>query len=48
MTQSTGTTGRPVRSASFTGSLTRYRILKPARGWPQASDHVPVMVELAL
>ena len=32
MTQSTGTTGRPVRSASFSGSLTRYRILAYATG----------------
>jgi exodeoxyribonuclease-3 len=35
-------------SQDLAGSLTRYQILKPARGWPQASDHVPVLVELAL
>jgi exodeoxyribonuclease-3 len=30
------------------GCATRHAILKPARGWPQASDHVPVMADLAL
>jgi exodeoxyribonuclease III len=29
-------------------SLVRHDILKVARGWEKASDHVPVMVELAL
>jgi len=28
--------------------LASHRILKPARGWLQCSDHVPVLVELAL
>ncbi|MBE9603420.1 exodeoxyribonuclease III [Acetobacteraceae bacterium H6797] len=27
-------------------NLKGYRILKPARGWTQASDHVPVMIEM--
>jgi len=27
--------------------LARYKILKDARDWPQTSDHVPVMVEVA-
>ena len=35
-------------SQDLAGSLTRQQILKPARGWPQASDHVPVLVEFAL
>jgi exodeoxyribonuclease-3 len=35
-------------SQDLTGKLTRQAILKPARNWPQASDHVPVMVELNL
>ena len=30
------------------GALHRHAILKEARGWPQASDHVPVCVELNL
>jgi exodeoxyribonuclease-3 len=30
------------------GALRRHEILKEARGWTQASDHVPVLVELAL
>lgn len=30
------------------GALKRHEILKEARGWTQASDHVPVLVELAL
>ena len=30
------------------GSLARQTILKDARDWTQASDHVPVCVELAL
>jgi exodeoxyribonuclease-3 len=30
------------------GALKRHEILKKARGWTQASDHVPVLVELAL
>ncbi|MDB5369436.1 MAG: hypothetical protein JWP20_994, partial [Roseomonas sp.] len=28
--------------------LSRHLIHKPARGWTQTSDHVPVLVELAL
>ena len=35
-------------SQDLTGRLARQAIHKPARNWPQASDHVPVMVELAL
>ncbi len=35
-------------SDDLAGSLTRHAILKPARGWTQASDHVPAMVELVL
>jgi len=27
-------------------SLSEYTILREARGWEQASDHVPVMVEI--
>ena len=34
-------------SQDLAGKLVRHAILKPARGWAQASDHVPVMVELA-
>jgi exodeoxyribonuclease-3 len=34
-------------SHDLTSSLVRYEILKDARDWPQPSDHVPVMVELA-
>jgi exodeoxyribonuclease-3 len=34
-------------SPDFAGALKRHVVLKAARGWPQASDHVPVMVELA-
>lgn len=34
-------------SQDLAGRLHRHAILKPARAWPQASDHVPVMVELA-
>lgn len=30
------------------GALKRHEILKEARGWTQASDHVPVLVELVL
>lgn len=30
------------------GALKRHLILKEARGWTQASDHVPVLVELSL
>ena len=29
------------------GGLVRHDVLKAARGWAQASDHVPVMVEIA-
>lgn len=35
-------------SPDLAGSLARHAILKAARGWEKASDHVPVMVELAL
>jgi len=35
-------------SPDLAGSLARHAILKPARGWPQASDHVPAMIELTL
>ncbi|MDO9709846.1 exodeoxyribonuclease III [Paracraurococcus lichenis] len=35
-------------SPDLAGKLARHVVLKPARGWPQASDHVPAMVELAL
>ncbi|UFN47031.1 exodeoxyribonuclease III [Roseomonas sp. OT10] len=35
-------------SQDLAGALRRHVVLKPARGWAQASDHVPVMVELAL
>jgi exodeoxyribonuclease-3 len=31
----------------LTGSLRRHTVLADARDWPQASDHVPVCVELA-
>jgi exodeoxyribonuclease-3 len=34
-------------SQDLVGGLVRHEILKPARNWPQASDHVPVMVEIA-
>ena len=33
-------------SQDLAGGLTRHAILKQARGWEKASDHVPVMVEL--
>jgi exodeoxyribonuclease-3 len=33
-------------SQDLIGGLVRHEILKPARSWPQASDHVPVMVEI--
>ena len=33
-------------SQDLAGRLARHAVLKPARGWPQASDHVPVMVEI--
>ena len=32
----------------LTGMLTRQIVLKDARDWPQASDHVPVCVEMLL
>lgn len=35
-------------SEDLRGKLTRHAILKDARGWERASDHVPVMVELGL
>jgi exodeoxyribonuclease-3 len=34
-------------SQDLAGRLSRHAVLKPARGWTQASDHVPVMVEIA-
>jgi exodeoxyribonuclease-3 len=34
-------------SPDLAGGLTRHAVLKDARGWAKASDHVPVMVELA-
>ncbi|MFC7542286.1 exodeoxyribonuclease III [Siccirubricoccus deserti] len=34
-------------SQDLIGGLVRHAVLKPARSWPQASDHVPVMVEIA-
>ncbi|WP_135469338.1 exodeoxyribonuclease III [Crenalkalicoccus roseus] len=34
-------------SPDLTGRLSRHAVLKAARGWRQASDHVPVMVEIA-
>ncbi|HEY4251699.1 MAG TPA: exodeoxyribonuclease III [Roseomonas sp.] len=35
-------------SPDLAGTLRSHTILKAARGWEKASDHVPVMVELAL
>jgi exodeoxyribonuclease-3 len=35
-------------SGDLVPNLRRHQILKPARGWTQSSDHVPVLVELAL
>jgi len=35
-------------SADLAGALVGQVVLKAARGWPNPSDHVPVMVELAL
>jgi exodeoxyribonuclease-3 len=35
-------------SPDLAGGLQRHAVLKAARGWEKASDHVPVMVELAL
>ena len=35
-------------SDDLAGRLTRHAVLKDARGWTGASDHVPVMVELGL
>ncbi len=34
-------------SPDLAGGLTRHAVLKDARDWTKASDHVPVMVELA-
>jgi exodeoxyribonuclease III len=34
-------------SPDLAGGLLRHDVLKAARGWAQASDHVPVMVEVA-
>jgi exodeoxyribonuclease-3 len=35
-------------SEDLRGRLRRQAVLKPARGWERASDHVPVMVELGV
>ncbi|HEY2446279.1 MAG TPA: exodeoxyribonuclease III [Rhizomicrobium sp.] len=35
-------------SQGLKGSVTDHAIVKPARGWPRASDHVPVVATLAL
>ncbi|MBR0644078.1 exodeoxyribonuclease III [Plastoroseomonas hellenica] len=35
-------------SPDLAGTLRSHAILKAARGWEKASDHVPVMIELAL
>ncbi len=35
-------------SPDLVGQLAGYEILKDARDWPQTSDHVPVMLDLAL
>ena len=35
-------------SAELQPALVRHRVLTEARDWTQTSDHVPVMVELAL
>ena len=35
-------------SPDLAGKLSRHAVHKPARGWPQASDHVPAMIELAV
>ncbi|GAA0595070.1 exodeoxyribonuclease III [Craurococcus roseus] len=34
-------------SGDLAGGLVRHEVLKAARGWERASDHVPVMVEIA-
>lgn len=34
-------------SPDLAGGLLRHQVLKDARGWPKASDHVPVLIELA-
>jgi exodeoxyribonuclease-3 len=34
-------------SPDLVGTLARHVVLKDARDWAQASDHVPVMVEIA-
>ena len=34
-------------SGDLAGGLVRHEVLKAARGWERASDHVPVMVEVA-
>ncbi len=34
-------------SPDLAGGLTRHSVLKDARGWEKASDHVPVLVELS-
>jgi exodeoxyribonuclease-3 len=35
-------------SPDLAGSLVACTVHKPARGWTQASDHVPVMLEMNL
>jgi exodeoxyribonuclease-3 len=35
-------------SQGLRGQVTDHAIIKPARGWPRASDHVPVLATLAL
>jgi exodeoxyribonuclease-3 len=35
-------------SPDLEGALVRQTVLQDARDWPQASDHVPVCVELAV
>ena len=35
-------------SPDLVGGLRRHAVLKAARGWGKASDHVPVMVEIAI
>jgi exodeoxyribonuclease-3 len=35
-------------SPGLKGAVTSHTILKPLRGWKRASDHVPVMAEIAV
>ena len=41
------TVGLDVGGTKIAGGLVRHEVLKAARGWAQASDHVPAMVEIA-